>query len=222
MPKKQQEHNKRAVVYVPKGVIHNFSSYKLLNYQKKSMKHYHIVWIIIPTKVTRNPLNTEFEMFFQNLHNNISVIPEENLARIKTKLHSTCEKYYHVKPYFKYNQVIQNLSRNKDTVILKQGKSRGVVILDRSKYMEKCLSILSTSQFAEIDHDPTAYIEGKAQRTLRKIKNKLPSFVYSNIYPTGSSPGKFYGTAKLHKVSNNSTVEHLPLRAVISNIRTTN
>ena len=77
-----------------------------------------------------------------------------------------------------------------------------------------------TSKFAEIDHNPTAYIEGKVQRILRKIKNKLPSFVYSKIYPTGSSPGKFYGTAKLHKVSNNSTVEHLPLRAVISNIGT--
>ena len=157
-------------------------------------------------------------MFFQKMLNDVSAILEENLARIKMKLRSTCEKYYQVKPYFKYNQVIQNLSRNKETVILKQGKGRGVVILDRSKYMEKCLSILSTSKFAEIDHDPTAYIEGKVQRTLSKIKNKLPSFVYSNIYPTGSSPGKFYGTAKLHKVSNNSTVEHLPLRPITSNI----
>ena len=95
------------------------------------------------------------------------------------------------------------------------------MILDHSKYMEKCLSSLSTSQFAEIDHDPTAYIEGKVQRILRKIKSKLQSFIYSKIYPTGSSPGKFYGTAELHNVSNNSTVEHLPLRPIISNIGTT-
>ena len=61
------------------------------------------------------------------------------------------------------------------------------------------MSILSTSQFAELDHDPNAYIEGKVQRTLRKIKSKLPSSVYSKIYPTGSLPGKFYGTAKIHK-----------------------
>ena len=116
--------------------------------------------------------------------------------------------------------MIQNLSKNKEIVILKQDKGKGVVVLDRSKYMEKCLSILSTSQFAEMDHDPTAYIEGKVRRALRKIKNKLPSFVYSKIYPTGSSPGKFYGTAKLHKVSSNSTVEQLPLRPIISNIGT--
>ena len=72
---------------------------------------------------------------------------------------STCEKYYQVKRYFEYNQVIQNLLKNKDTVILKQDKDRRVVILDRSKYMEKCLYILSTTQFAKIDNDPTEYIE---------------------------------------------------------------
>ena len=103
---------------------------------------------------------------------------------------------------------------------MKQGKDRGVVIWDRSKYLEKCLSILSTSQFAEIDHNPTAYIEGNVQRTLRKIKKKLSLFVYSKIYRTGPSPRKFYRTAKLNKVPNNSTVEDLPLRPIISNIGT--
>ena len=75
----------------------------------------------------------------------------------------------------------QNLSKNNEIVILKQGKGRRVMILDRSKYMEKYLSLLSASQFDEIDHDLTAYIEGKVQRTLRKIKNKLLSYVYSKI-----------------------------------------
>ena len=103
---------------------------------------------------------------------------------------------------------------------MKQGKDRGVVIWDRSKYLEKCLSILSTSQFAEIDHNPTAYIEGNVQRTLRKVKNKLSLFVYSKIYSTGPSSRKFYWTAKLNKVPNNGAVEHLPLRPIISNIGT--
>ena len=63
-----------------------------------------------------------------------------------------------------------------------------------------------------------AYIEGKVRRILRKLKNKLPSFVYSKVYPTGPWPKKFYKTAKLLKVSNNSAVEPLPLRPIISNI----
>ena len=41
--------------------------------------------------------------------------------------------------------------------------------MDRNKYMQKSLSILSTIKFAKIDHDPTAYNDGKVQRTLRKI-----------------------------------------------------
>ena len=54
-----------------------------INYQKKNMKHCHIVWIITLSKVTRNSLNTKFEMFFKNLLNDISAIPEENVVRIK-------------------------------------------------------------------------------------------------------------------------------------------
>ena len=177
--KKQQEHNKRIAVYVPKELVHNFSSHKLSKEKHEALSYsldYHI-----SSKVTRNSLNKDFEMFFQNLLNNISPIPEGNLARIKTKLHSTCEKYYQVKPYFKYNQVTQNLSKNNEIVILKQDKGRRVMILDRSKYMEKCLSNLSTSQFDEIDHDLTAYIEGKVQKIMRKTKSKLLSFAYSKI-----------------------------------------
>ena len=44
--------------------------------------------------------------------------------------------------------------------------------------------------------------------------------LYSKIYPTGSSPGRFYGTAKLNKLKDNGTVEDLPLRPIISNIGT--
>ena len=92
--KKQQKHNERTAAYVPKEVVHNFSSYKLSKEEHEALSYsldYHI-----PSKVTRNSLNTEFEMFFQNLLNNISAIPEENVARIKAKLRSTCEKYYQV------------------------------------------------------------------------------------------------------------------------------
>ena len=75
--------------------------------------------------------------------------------------------------------MIQNLSRNKEIVILKQDKDRGVVILDRNKYTEKCLSILSIRQLAKMNYDPTAYTEVKVQKALTKTKIKLPSFLYS-------------------------------------------
>ena len=130
------------------------------------------------------------------------------------------KKDYKVKVPFRYRQAIKRLPNKKDIVILKQDKGKGVVILNRSKYIEKCLLIVNRSQFLQVDKDPTASIERKVQRTLRKIKDKIPALLYSKIYPTGSSPGRFYGTAKLHKVKDNGTVEDLPLRPIISNIRT--
>ena len=59
---KQQEHNKRAAVYVTKGVVHNFFSYKLCKEEHEALS-YSLDYQIL-SKVTKNSLNTEFEMFF--------------------------------------------------------------------------------------------------------------------------------------------------------------
>ena len=42
-----------------------------------------------------------------------------------------------------------------------------------------------------------------------------------NIYRTGSSPGKFYRTAKKHKPAPTGTIEYILMRPIISNIGTT-
>ena len=62
--------------------------------------------------------------------------------------------------------------------------------------MENFLSILSTTEFAEMDHDPTAYIEGKVKRTFREIKNKLPSFIYSKFDRPDHHPESSMGLQK--------------------------
>ena len=41
-----------------------------------------------------------------------------------------------------------------------------------------------------------------------------------NIYRTGSSTGKFYGTAKKHKLTPTETIDYISMRPIISNIRT--
>ena len=46
------------------------------------------------------------------------------------------------------------------------------------------------------------------------------SNIYSRIYPSGSWPNKFYGNAKIHKISPNDSVEHLPIQPSVSNIGT--
>ena len=72
-----------------------------------------------------------------------------------------------------------------------QDKGRGVVIMDSSKYIEKCLSLLDNEKFVKITDDPTKSTECKIQRCVRKIKNKISKTEYIRLYPTGSSPGKF-------------------------------
>ena len=77
---------------------------------------------------------------------------------------------------------------------MKQDKGRGVVLMDKFKYTEKCLSLLNTDQVTKLDKDPTKTYEGKIQRILRKIKHKLSLRDYNKLYPSGSNPGRFYGT----------------------------
>ena len=52
------------------------------------------------------------------------------------------------------------------------------------------------------------------------MKLKIPSNIYSKIYITGTARGKFYGTAKIEKLSSNDTINELPLRSTVSNIGT--
>ena len=72
-------------------------------------------------------------------------MPENEISQVKTKQRNTCEKYCHVKVPYKQKKIISNLSNRKDVVILKQGKSRSVLIMDRSKYTDKCMSLLPSN-----------------------------------------------------------------------------
>ena len=151
--------------------------------------------------------------------NDISDLPQHQLDHIKTKVRSTCEKYHNTRTANKYKNVIEKLSKNDAIIIAKQGKGLGVVILDSTKYITKCLSMVGTKQFAKLDNDPTSKLESKVERILKKIKSKLPEKVYRKLPPTGSCPGKFYGNAKVHKLFTNN-IDDLPLRPIISNIGT--
>ena len=90
--------------------------------------------------------------------------------------------------------------------------------MNRNKYHEKCLELLDMKQFRKLNHDPTKTTERKLQNALRKIKLKLSINEYKRIYPNGFSPGKLYGTAKIHKLSDHDGIKKLPIRPVISNL----
>ena len=93
-------------------------------------------------------------------------------------------------------------------------------IIDHSKYTEKCIELLENDRFAKINDDPTKSIESKIQICVPKLKSKITKQEYWKLYPTGSHPAKFYGTAKIHKLSYNDTTDQLRLRPIVSNIGT--
>ena len=124
-------------------------------------------------------------------------IPENELTQLKSKLRNVCHKDNKIKVLYKYQHIIANLTNNKTIKVLKQDKRRGVVIMDSSKYTEKCLGLLKNDRFAKINDDPAERIESKIQRCVRKLKSKIAKEEYSKLYPIGSNPGKFYGTAKI-------------------------
>ena len=93
----------------------------------------------------------------------------------------TREKYSRINVPYKYRKIVNELSGNKDIVIIKQDKGRGVVVIDRGKYFGKCLALLNTEQFLQLQKDPTISLERIVQRTLREIKQKLPTDVYTKL-----------------------------------------
>ena len=54
-------------------------------------------------------------------------------------------------------------------MVLKQDKGRGVVIMNRSTYIEKCFFIINSNQFTQLDHDPSDKFNKKLQ-TAQKMK----------------------------------------------------
>ena len=84
--------------------------------------------------------------------------------------------------------------------------------MEKRKYTEKFMKILNTKQSCKLQKDPTKTIKMEIRTVVRKIKKKLSPKEYLNIYPTESSPGNFYGTAK--------KVLILPIRPIIPNLAT--
>ena len=52
------------------------------------------------------------------------------------------------------------------------------------------------------------------------MKSKCTEREYYQLYPSDSNAGKFYGTAKVHKLKQGDTVNQLPLQPIVSNCGT--
>ena len=201
------------------NIVHNFSTYELSAEERKALAygldHY------IPEKIDKRRLEVEFENLYQNILWNSNNIGEEEKLNLKTKVLSCFRNYGKIKTPYKHQEIMKKLSSNKEICLLKQDKGRGIVVMDRTKYVEKSLEILQTDKFTQLLEDPTEKFETRVQNSLRKMKKRLGPITYNSVYPTASRPGRFYGTAKLHKLEEGcDDVNQLPVRPIITNIGT--
>ncbi|CAF4031702.1 unnamed protein product [Adineta steineri] len=96
------------------------------------------------------------------------------------------------------DELLLDLSKDTSIIITKPDKGRGVVIMNRSDYIEKLGQILRN-------------------RSKFKLLNKNPTVTqqYRYIKPVGSIPARLYGLTKVHKTN-------VPLRPIVSCIQSYN
>ena len=132
-------------------------------------------------------------------------------------------KYKVSKKTLNKHNILKKLQQNEGIVITKPDKGNGVVILNKSDYLNMLYDIVNDSnKFKKLDGDVTMLREGQLQRYLLKLKKKgfFTNSEYENVYPQGSSVARIYGLPKMHQLKTDN--DELKLRPIISCINTYN
>ncbi|KAL5255142.1 hypothetical protein ACHWQZ_G014547 [Mnemiopsis leidyi] len=118
-------------------------------------------------------------------------------------------------------RALKELSKNSEIVILKPDKGSGIVILNRSDYIDKMMDIIGDTTKFKLAANQDVYaisrtIETRVRNYLR-VHVKNPGLIsedqYTELYPNGSHIGVMYGLPKVHKRGN-------PMRPICSAVGT--
>ena len=126
----------------------------------------------------------KYFLSFEKLYNQVRDRDCVNFDNFKRELKTLCSKYfYNFKPNKIFSAVVtkqdisllKNFSTNKSIVVTRPDKGRGVVIVNKSDYINSMTSLISNpSKFIEITdpiHKYSLKIEDKINNFLRKMKN---------------------------------------------------
>ena len=201
--------------------ITNLSTYHLSETEKFALK-FGLKFCIPPRKINATHLKAQFESLYNQLCDLTAIGPlNDALLRsrlvllsneiVKTKYSTTlCPlSMFHL-------NALKTLTRNKDLIICRPDKGNGVVILNRTDYIDKMKLILGDQQRFIID----AKQEDTSMKTLEHIKKLVKSMVVkgfiseelaNKLTPTGCTIPRMYGLPKTHKSG-------VPLRPILSMI----
>ena len=71
---------------------------------------------------------TEFEYFYQQINYYTTHLSHNEQEKLKSKIRRICKNYIKIRISHKCKTVIQNLSQNRNIVLLNQDKGQGIAV----------------------------------------------------------------------------------------------
>ena len=175
-----------------------------------------------PRYLCKEEIFAEFEsLWAQLLHHSASSVEQRTAlkARLADLAHLYSDSTIDSRDFTMHKEcfrAINRLRKNDDIIVTKPYKGSGVVLLNKSDYVDKMNKILDDqSKFRRLgpvsSNDNTAIIESRLQKRLLDLvkADHMPKWIYDAIRPTGSQRPRMYGLPKTHK-------EGTPLRPILS------
>lgn len=213
----------------PSSVVFNYSSVQL-SYKLKILLAFSLDFNLPIYKLDYYKYFLKFESFASRI--NKLDYPGDRISEFMTRFHAVAIKYFYnfksckvFSAIFSKSDIslLRTFSNNKNIIVCKPDKGRGVVVVDRDVYCRKMQHLISDNTKFEQLLEPidkyTRKIEDKVNNFLRKIKNKLtiPADTISSLFASGSAPGILYGLPKIHKPDFATKLQFRPIFAAYKN-----
>ena len=208
----------------PEKVVHNYSDVNLptrvkfllafgldfnLPIRKLSLHTFYTPLEKLAYTLSKEKCTANFRDFLSKLKfNTYKYFNEFNPRKVFSPIFTECDV-----------KLLSKFSKNKNIIVTKPDKGRGVVILNKDKYLESMSTILSDSSKFRIISDPIrkycTKIEDKINRFLSQLKhlNCIDEETYRHLYVAGSAPGIMYGLPKIHKSDFSAKFQFRPILA---------
>ena len=210
----------------PERLIFNYSS-RVLTKEEKEALAFGLKFAFPPNKLNFSNYFLSFEKLLKDLNAHSIYGKEEAGTIFKSSLKHYALSYFYSFDHFKSRDdtlsenlnILKNLARDDNILILRPDKGNGIVLIDRTDYCSKMNDIISDrSKFKPMNDDCLKLIfrlEDKLNRFLKNLKglDVIDENCASQMFTSGSQPGILYGLPKVHK-------DNYPLRPILSAIGT--
>ena len=214
--------NEQASKPKPTNVIYNLSSRKLTNVEEEALQYgMGMCWPQTPRELD---MKAETEILYQQIKKTEN-LPDSETEDLKHQLRSAVKTILKKRKQVprritEMMKALRKLCADQSLYIARPDKGNGVVIMDRTTYVAKMMTILNDpSKFKKVTNKQNKHLftmkEDQINRRLLKMKNDgmISEDIYKQVRSTGSQPPRLYGLPKLHKDEKNP-----PLRPILSMI----